>query len=171
MSMIILPGQEPEAPAAHEPPGSKRIYITGFRDQPEAPLNPVDGAPEERVSLLIDPDRMRALPEELRDYNCSTCNRRNAGWAFLPSNKGPDPDPIPICSLCWLYLSNWARPRVREVPAFIARFEQTTGKKFTKDAGGALTDHRQGDEVVAQLLRASVVYLRWQRLQEQLRGR
>lgn len=171
MSKIILPGQEPEAPAAPASPGSKRIYITGFSDQPEVPLNPVDGAPEERVSLMIDPDRMRALPEELRDYNCSNCNRRNAGWAFLPTNKGSDPDPIPICSLCWLYLSNWARPRVQEVPEFIARFEQTTGKQFTKDSGGALTDHRQGDEVVSQLLRASAVYLRMQRVQERLRGR
>lgn len=169
MGKIIL-GQESQAPEAVSPPGSKRIRITGFSEDPETPSNAVGSASEERVSLMIDPDRMRALPDELRDYNCSSCNRRNAGWAFLPTNKGPDPDPIPICSLCWLYLSNWARPRVKEVPEFIALFEQTTGKKFTRDGGGALTDHRQGDEVVAQLLRASAVYLRMQRAQERLRG-
>lgn len=171
MGKIILPGQPPEASEAPVSSGSKRIHITGFSDQPDVPQPPIDGAPEERVSLLLDPDRMRALPDELRDYSCSSCNRRNAGWAFLPSNKGEDPDPVPICSLCWLYLSNWARPRAKEVPEFIARFEQTTGKQFTKDAGGSLTDHRQADEIVAQLLRASAVYLRLHKQQERLRGR
>lgn len=156
MSKILLPGMESGA-HTHEP----LIKLTGFSDTPERPeTDAVD--PDARVSLLLDPARIRALPEELREYNCSSCDRRAAGWAFRPTNKGEDPDPIPICSLCWLYLSNWARARVKEIPGFIERYEQTTGAQFHKDGDGRLVDHREGDAVLLQLLRASAVFLRMQ---------
>jgi len=165
MSKIVLPGME-SVERTREP----LIKLTGFSETPEGPAV-VAADPDARMSLLLDPDRMRALPDELREYNCSSCDRRSAGWAFLPSNKGTDPDPIPICSLCWLYLSNWARARVKEVPEFIDRFEQTTGTQFNKDGDGRLVDHREGDAVLLQLLRASAVFLRLQQRKTMANGR
>lgn len=168
MAKIIL--SESEAAAADAPPPG-RIVLTGFADPapsrapvPAPVADPPAGEDAPAQSLFINPDRFRQVPPELRDYNCTSCDRRAAGWAFLPSNEGPDPMPKPICSLCWLYLSHWGRARVAEVPQFVAAFAAHHGRTFTQDGDGRLTDHRQADDVVLQILKASVVFLRMQKL-------
>lgn len=141
-----------------------KIILTGLdHDARRGEVQRDKGAaeePEGSQSLWINPARFRMLPPELRDYNCASCDRKNAGWAFLPVDRGPNPDPIPTCSLCWLYVSAWARSRPHEVREFVATFVAREGKDFLRDPDGNLTDHRQADRVVLNLLRASIIAVR-----------
>ena len=148
MGKIILPGQEADTGS------TARVVLTGFSDERDTGPVPVASP---AALLYIDPHRLKRLPEEFQGFNCASCDRRNAGWAFLPTDKGPDPDPIPACSLCWFYVLGWARTRQEPIRAFLERYEVVTKKALRKDEDGRLLDHREADDALLQLYKASVM--------------
>ncbi len=81
--------------------------------------------------LLLDPDRLKPLPKDLWDMPCSSCQRVEAKWAFMPSvpppgaeNAATEPEPYTLCSLCFLYLSEWGKRRRGEIDKMVAAVEK-----------------------------------------------
>jgi hypothetical protein len=80
--------------------------------------------------LMLDPDRLKPLPKDLWDMPCSACGKLEAKWGFLPSDPveevngvAPEVEPLTLCSLCFLYESEWGKRRRADLDAMIASLE------------------------------------------------
>ena len=74
--------------------------------------------------LIINPRFIRPLPKAMWDVNCASCDKRQSRWQLFPSDapegvKGG----ILICSLCWLYDSQWGKTRREDLDQMIRDVE------------------------------------------------
>jgi len=61
------------------------------------------------------------------------------------------PDEVnPVCSLCFLYLSNWSKSRQEDLANMIRDVEAELKKEFTKE-DGRLVRAEDGDRILASL--------------------
>lgn len=137
-----------------------RIVLTGLGPAEEVPPVAADAtAPAEAAApdkpLYLDVTRVKALTQSFAGYACASCDKLQAMWAFLPTDKGPDPDPIPICSLCFLYKHPWGRGRARELRAFIQMIEERGNVTYEKDSGGDIVRPRNADAVMFAIYQGS----------------
>jgi len=111
------------------------------------------------VPLVISPEILRPLPQVLWDVSCSICDKRQARWEHCKSGvrKG-----IPVCSLCWLYESEWGSSRRSGVYGIVCDVEEMSGGVFEKFENGRLMRCSDADRILSSIVVTSriLVYRR-----------
>jgi hypothetical protein len=98
--------------------------------------------------LIIDTRFLRPMPKDLWRSACSQCDKRQSMWELV-SPMSPD-EVNPVCSLCFLYLSNWSKSRQEDLANMIRDVEAELKKEFTKE-DGRLVRAEDGDRILASL--------------------
>lgn len=99
--------------------------------------------------LILDTRYLRPLPKEMFDSACEHCDKRQSKWEMGP----PDSDERHIlCSLCFLYESNWGKARVDQIHEIVDDVEKEMGTKFFRGADGkTLIACKDGDRILGAL--------------------
>lgn len=149
------------------------------------------------VPLLLDPDRLKPLPKDLWDVGCAHCAKPQAKWAFKPSAPEPEPnehgeitgpakihreeDPYTLCSLCFLYESEWGKRRRDQIDIKAAEIEvemtnrvledaartgsmspeqfQSFKVTFARDEQGRLSDPKDANRILGAIAIASRIFV------------
>lgn len=98
--------------------------------------------------LVIDTRFLRPLPKDLWRSACSQCDKRQSMWELV-SPVNPE-EVVPVCSLCFLYRSNWSKTRQEDLANMIKDVEAERKKEFSME-GGQLTRAEDGDRILASL--------------------
>lgn len=99
-------------------------------------------------ALLVDPMSIRPLPGALWDIACERCNKRQSRWEVFPRGMAKAKRGFPVCSLCWLYESEWGKAHVEEVTGLIERTEAEMGKKIEKTPEGRIRQCADADAIM-----------------------
>lgn len=83
--------------------------------------------------LLIDTRYLRPLPKELFNCPCGKCDKRQAMWEM--GAPGGD-EQHTICSLCFLYESNWGKAREDQIHEMVVAVEAEVGDNWLRGADG-----------------------------------
>jgi hypothetical protein len=121
-----------------------------------------------KVTLEIDTSCLIPLPKQMWKSNCSNCDKPQGMWRLIDPTKRLKPpmdDGSPedgesffiLCSLCWLYTSNWGKnpKRASEIEATITELEGIAKHKFLRDAEGNLLSPSDADNVLGLIALAS----------------
>lgn len=105
--------------------------------------------------LVVDPRFLRPLPKALFRSCCAKCDRRQAMWEMGPERG----ERIIVCSLCFLYESNWGKDRRAQVHELADAVEAESGEKFMRGADGrTLLSSRDGDRILGALALTSRMF-------------
>jgi hypothetical protein len=109
--------------------------------------------------LYVNPLFLRPLPETMRDMACSKCDKRQSQWEFVPSDApAKSRGGFPICSLCWLYESDWGVAREEDIAAMIRSVEQSTNKVLQRAKGGRLWSCKDADAILSSVVVTSRIW-------------
>ena len=98
--------------------------------------------------LIIDPKYLRALPKSLFRSACAKCDRLQAMWEMGPA----DGECVFLCSLCFLYESNWGKARLDQIYDMTDAVEKEAEVQFLRDVGGRrLLSSKDGDRLLGAL--------------------
>jgi hypothetical protein len=108
--------------------------------------------------LILDPKVMRPLPGALWDISCDMCDKRQARWELatpelLSVRKG-----TPVCSLCWLYESEWGKPRRDDIDHMIADVETEVGREFKRTEDGRLWSCADANRILSSIALTSRLF-------------
>jgi hypothetical protein len=71
-----------------------------------------------------------------------------------------------MCSICWLYDSNWGKTRRDDIDSLVADTEFELKRTFTRDGLGKLTMSGDGDRILG-----AICYLsKMQQMADKVRG-
>lgn len=92
--------------------------------------------------LLIDPRVLRPLPQSMWNMACTICDRRLSRWevfdfrddAIAPKARHGRP----VCSLCWLYKSEWGKANRADIDLMIRDVELDCGFSFERSLVGEI---------------------------------
>jgi len=104
--------------------------------------------------LIFHPKELRPLAQKLWDIACDRCNRRQSRWELPDGRKG-----TPLCSMCWLYESEWAKPRREDLDMLIREVEIETGEKFRRQEDGRLWSCADADRILGAIAVTSRIAL------------
>lgn len=108
-----------------------------------------------KTPLLIDARRLRPiLSQEEWDVDCAHCAEPQARFQFRPIESDGW---LMMCSLCWLYESEWGKRNKDQIEALIADTEKEMGQPFKRLEGGTLLDVREGDRILSAVVALSRV--------------
>lgn len=112
--------------------------------------------------LLLDPKVLRPLPGALWDLSCEECDKRQARWELtqpdlILSIANPRKG-VPICSLCWLYETDWGKERREDIDRMIVDVEAEVGREFKRAEDGRLLDCQDANRIVASVAVTSRVF-------------
>jgi hypothetical protein len=100
-------------------------------------VNPLDDTPK----------TLRPLVKALWGMNCSCCDKPWSRWGSGP----PKAKTLePVCSICFLYKSNWGQKN-RTLVNWSVEQAEATGVKIEKDEEGRLTSPLDGDRILSAL--------------------
>lgn len=103
--------------------------------------------------LLVDTDRIQPMTDkDLYDSECAHCRQTRARWLFYTTDG--DDKALLMCSICWLYDSNWAKDRREDLDALIEDTETEMEELFARDDSGKMTRGSDGDRIMG-----AIVYL------------
>jgi len=109
---------------------------------------------EHKAPLIIDTRFLRPLPKPMWQATCVNCDKRQSMWEM-----GPPSEPNPVCSLCFLYESQWAEKRKDEVHAMVRDVEAYSGDKFLRDRDNVtLLSPKDGDRILGALALTSRMF-------------
>jgi hypothetical protein len=97
--------------------------------------------------LILDPRVLRPLPQSLWGHACSKCDKTQSVWELFagdPSRRKGEP----ICSMCWLYESEWGQERRADIDQFIREVEVQAETIFRKTLDGRLWSCKDADRIV-----------------------
>jgi len=127
----------------------------------EVPATPAE-VPKTLEPLIIDPRYIRALPKALFRSNCVECDRLQAMWEMGPEGG----ERVFICSICFLYESNWGQKRIEQVHDVVQEVEKESGSNFMRDADGdRLLSSKDADGIVGALALTSRMFFAQDRMQ------
>jgi hypothetical protein len=145
---------------------------------PEAPEASQEATPSGVPPLIVDPSRLFPLPQSMWDASCDHCDKRQSRWMFVPVEMGP---PVElsgqdslrvkghvICSLCWLYESEWGLKRREHIDAFIRDVELETKAVFARAEDGRLWSCKDADRILGAIALTSRIFVQ-HHIQQQLR--
>ena len=101
--------------------------------------------------LLLDSKTLRPLPGALWDISCERCDKRQARWELFGPAVGSVRKGEPICSMCWLYESDWGKPRREDIDAFIADVEDETKRPFKRLEDGRLWSCSDANRILSAI--------------------
>jgi hypothetical protein len=117
-----------------------------------------------RADLLITTLYLRPLPQKMWDFPCQHCGKAQARWELHEPEEDEDGEEgMPrqefnaVCSLCFLYESNWGRRRLDEIQEYIRDVEQEKGIKYLRDIGNRLLSCNDANNLLASLAMLSRV--------------
>jgi len=96
--------------------------------------------------VYLDPLLLRPLAPALWGISCSMCDKRQSVWE-LPSVKRGEP----VCSLCWLYESEWGKGVREDIDALVRAVEVHKGEIFRKTDDGRLWSCRDADRILGSI--------------------
>lgn len=109
--------------------------------------------------LIVDPTVLRPLPQSMWDMACGWCDKRQARWeVFLPDMPKDGRKGLPLCSLCWLYESEWGSKRRPDLTMFVMSVEEEISRKFEKRPTGELIHGRDGDRILGAIAVTSRIF-------------
>lgn len=82
--------------------------------------------------LIIDPRFLRPLPQSAWNATCSRCGEPRSRWELGMIGR----EVKPVCSLCFLYHSQWGEKRLDQIHALVEEMERETGERFFRAADG-----------------------------------
>jgi len=100
--------------------------------------------------LILDPRVLRPLPQALWGHACSKCDKTQAVWELFadgPTRRKGEP----ICSLCWLYESEWGKERRDDVDKMIRAVEVQAEEIFRKELDGRLWSCADADRIMGAI--------------------
>lgn len=100
--------------------------------------------------LYIPAHEVRPLAAAMRGMACCDCGKRQSVWektVEVGQEKGH-----PICSLCFLYKSPWAKDKQPDLALFIAVVEQTSDVWFEKTDDNKLAVCKDADRIMASIV-------------------
>jgi hypothetical protein len=109
--------------------------------------------------LILNPNNLRPLPEAMWDVSCDKCDRRQARWEFFPSDSPDARKGFMICSLCWLYESEWGKKRREDIDQMIRDVELSTEQIFQRAKGGLLWSCKDADRILGSIALTSRMFL------------
>lgn len=103
----------------------------------------------------ISPKVVRPLPKDMWGTACYTCNRPEAKWHF----ESPQyEDPMCICSICFLYKSEWGRQRREDIRALIAEIEKEHHLIFLRNERDELIAASDADRIFGTIVLTSAMF-------------
>lgn len=108
--------------------------------------------------LIVDSRFLRPLPQAMWDTACSKCDKRQAKWEFIPSDNPPPSGGYPMCSLCWLYESEWGKARRQDIDAMIRDVEKSKGQIFQRAKGNKLWACKDADPILGAIVMTSRMF-------------
>ena len=105
--------------------------------------------------LLIDARRIRPILQQKEwDVDCSHCGEAQARFQFRPIEQDGW---LFMCSLCWLYESEWGKNHAEEVADLVEDTEREIGTPFKRLESGRLEDPRDSDRILSSVVALSRV--------------
>lgn len=114
--------------------------------------------PELVKPLYVSGRFLRPLPQSMWDSACEKCDKRQAKWAFTPADAPPGAGDYPLCSLCWLYESEWGKQRRDQIDAMIRDVEKTHDKIFQRAKGKKLWSCKDADSILGAIVMTSKMF-------------
>jgi hypothetical protein len=109
--------------------------------------------------IFIDPSVIRPLPQSLWGIYCDWCDKRQSKWElFLPEAPSNARKGVAICSVCWLYESEWGKKLSEDIALFIAAVEKEISRPFQRREDGALAECRDADRVLGAIAVTSRIF-------------
>lgn len=109
---------------------------------------------QSKIPAIVNPDRLRPLPSDMWGLACACCDKPIARWAMkaasLPGLPSSDGDIFALCSLCFLYESQWGRNRLTETEKLVKDVEKEIRAKFQR-AQGRLVRPMDADRIMAAI--------------------
>jgi hypothetical protein len=100
--------------------------------------------------VSLDPSILR--PREGPACVCPWCGKERARWYTADGAAW-----VPMCSLCWLYDSEWAKTRQLPVAALVAAVEERRGIPFAH-ADGKLVEIEDSDRILGAIAVTSRIF-------------
>lgn len=100
--------------------------------------------------LYISAREVRPLAAAMRGMACCDCGKRQAVWektVEVGQEKGH-----PICSLCFLYKSPWAKENQSSLEAFVAAVEESASTFFAKTDDNKLEVCKDADRIMSSIV-------------------
>jgi len=108
--------------------------------------------------LIVDSQYLRPLPKAMWDTACERCDKRQAKWSFLPSEAAPPSGDYPMCSLCWLYESEWGKGRREDLDKMILDVQRAKGRIFQRAKGNKLWSCKDADVILGAIVMTSRIF-------------
>jgi hypothetical protein len=68
--------------------------------------------------IRVDTTRIQMLDESMFNVACGVCEKLQSKWSILLKTDSKD-EPMPVCSLCFLYESEWGRSRAEDLKGYL----------------------------------------------------
>lgn len=101
-------------------------------------------------AIFLDPKLLRPLPQSLWGHACSRCDKTQSVWELfdLDSSKRKGE---PMCSLCWLYESEWGKERRGDIDDMVRAVEIQANGVFKKTDDGRLWSCQEADRILGSI--------------------
>jgi hypothetical protein len=104
--------------------------------------------------LIIDTRYLRPLPKAMWGAVCVNCDKAQSMWEM-----GPPEEPNAVCSLCFLYQSQWGEKRVDDIHAMVRDVETHCKETFLRDQDGhTLISAKDGNKILGALAMTSRMF-------------
>lgn len=106
--------------------------------------------------IRIDTSRFQMLDKERWDCACAFCAQPTSKWEMRGPDQSGQETWAPVCSLCFLYKSNWGKTRSGDLSAYLAEvIAKETKRKMVLSPEGALTSIGDADFILGVLVLTS----------------
>jgi len=110
------------------------------------------------VPLLIDSNQLRPLPKALWGHVCTKCDKQQSRWEFFPKHMDASTRGVPICSVCWLYDSEWAKDKHAAIASMVNEVEAEMASTFQRAQGGRLAFCADADRILGAIAMTSRMF-------------
>ena len=101
--------------------------------------------------ILIDTSRVGPIVDaQLRDSKCADCGKTRARWTFQPEDA-PVEGALLMCSICWLYDSNWGKNRREDIDALVTETENEMRTVFMRDGQRRMSSVDDADRIMGAI--------------------
>jgi hypothetical protein len=104
--------------------------------------------------LYVNPDFLRPLPKPMWGTACSTCDKPHSRWSVQVAGG----DPVPSCSVCFLYDSFWGKPLRKSLDLMVTGVEVELGNVFARGEDGRVTRAEDADRVLGAIVMTSRLF-------------
>lgn len=102
--------------------------------------------------VYLEPSVLRPLPQSLWNHACAWCDKRQSVWElFETERERAKRKGVPLCSLCWLYESEWGKEHREGIDKLIRAVEVTTECIFRKTADARLWSCQDADRILGPI--------------------